>query len=163
MMIPQCRVFVQTLFFNIIERVVYDSFSSVVNQTAIAMSLANLISLLILVVSVEGSTAQWRENYTICNSPNCSSVAAETAHVGQALNQRSSGENTILADSEDSISCPHWMFPIHTENGSTTCECGDSVVGAVLCNNETQKVEVHEYYCMTYSSGSTSLVVGKCQ
>ena len=126
------------------------------------MSLANLISLLILVVSVEGSTAQWRENYTICNSPNCSSVAAETAHVGQALNQRSSGENTILADSEDGISCPHWLFPIHTENGSTACECGDPVAGAVLCSSETQKVEVHKYYCMTYSSDNTSLVVRKC-
>ena len=94
------------------------------------MSLANLISLLALMVLVEGSTAQWRKNYTICNSPNCSSVAAETAHVGQALNQRSSGENTILADSEDGITCPHWLFPIHTENGSTACECGDPVAGA---------------------------------
>ena len=126
------------------------------------MSLANLISLLILVVLVDGSTAQWRKNYTICNSPNCSSVAAETAHVGQALDQRMSGENTILADSEDGITCPHWLFPIHTENGSTACECGDPVAGAVLCSSETQKVEVHKYYCMTYSSDNTSLVVGKC-
>ena len=86
----------------------------------------------------------------------------QTAHVGQALNQRMSGENTILADSEDGISCPHWLFPIHTENGSIACECGDSVAGAVLCNNKTQKVEVHKYYCMTYSSDNPSLVVGKC-
>ena len=126
------------------------------------MSLANLISLLILVVLVDGSTAQWRKNYTICNSPNCSAVAAETAHVGQALNQRSSGENTIVDDSEDGITCPHWLFPIHTENRSTACECGDPVAGAVLCNSETQKVEVHKHYCMTYSSDNTSLVIGKC-
>ena len=79
------------------------------------MSLANLIFLLTLLVLVEGSIAQWRKNYTICNSPNCSSVAAKTAHVGQALNQRTSGENTILANSEDGITCPHWLFPIHTE------------------------------------------------
>ena len=111
-------------------------------------------------VLVEGSTAQRRKNYTICKSPNCSSVAAETAHVGQALDQRMSGENTILADSEDGITCPHWLFP-HTENGSTTCECGDPVAGAVLCSSETQKVEVQKYYCMTYSSDNTSLVVGK--
>ena len=127
------------------------------------MSLANLISLIILVVSVDGSTAQWRKNYTICNTPNCSFVAAETAHVGQALNQRMSGENTILDDSEDGITCPHWMFPIHTENGSTACECGDPVAGAVVCSSNTQKVEVHKYYCMTYSIDNTSLVVGKCQ
>ena len=127
------------------------------------MSLANLISLLALMVLVEGSTAQWRKNYTICNTPNCSSVAAETAHAGQGLNQRMSGENTILADSEDGISCPHWMFPVHTKNGSTACECGDPVAGAVLCCSETQKVEVHKLYCMTYSSDNTSLVVGKCQ
>ena len=76
------------------------------------MSLTNLISLPALVVLVEGSTAQWRKNYTICNTPNCSSVAAETAHVGQALNQRIRGENTILDDSEDGITCPHWLFPI---------------------------------------------------
>ena len=82
--------------------------------------------------------------------------------MGQALNQRSSGENTILDDSEDGISCPHWMFPVHTENGSTACECGDYLEGVVLCSRETQNVEVHKYYCMTYSSGSTSLVVGKC-
>ena len=126
------------------------------------MSLANLISLLTLMVLVEGSIAQWRKNYTIHNSPNRSAVAAEAAHVGQALNQRSSGENTILDDSEDGISCPHWMFPIHTENGSTACECGDYLKGVVLCSRETQKVKVHRYYCMTYSSGSTSLVVGKC-
>ena len=62
------------------------------------MSLANVISLLALVVLVDGSIAQWRKNYTICNTPNCSSVAAETAHVGQGLNQRISGENTIMAD-----------------------------------------------------------------
>ena len=123
------------------------------------MSLANLISLLTLMVLVEGSIAQWRKNHTICNTPNCysSSVAAETAHVGQGLNQRIRGENAILTDSEDGITCPHWLFPIHTENGSTACECGDPVVGAVLCNNETQKVEVHKYYCMTYSSDNTSL------
>ena len=126
------------------------------------MSLANLISLLALMVLVEESTAQWRKNYTICNSLNCSSVAAEIAHVGQALNQRSSGENTILADSEDGITCPHWLFPIHTENGSTACECGDPVVRAVVCNSETQKVDIYKYYCMTYSSDNTSLVVGKC-
>ena len=97
------------------------------------MSLAKLISLLALVVLVEGSIAQWRKNYTIkfCNTPNCSPVAAETAHVGQGLNHRISGENAIMADSEDVITCPHWLFPIHTENGSTACECGDSVDGAV--------------------------------
>ena len=33
--------------------------------------------------------------------------------------------------SEDDITCPHWLFPIHTENGSTACECVDSVNGAV--------------------------------
>ena len=123
------------------------------------MSLANLISLLTLMVLVEGSIAQWRKNYT---TPNSSAVAAETAHVGQVLNQGMSGENTIVDDSEDGITCPHWLFPIHTENGSTACECGDPVAGTVLCNSETQKVEVHKYYCMTYSSDNTSLVVGKC-
>ena len=127
------------------------------------MSLANLISMLTLMVLVEGSIAQWRKNYTICNSPNCSAVAAETAHAVQVLNQRMSGENTIMAEREDGITCPHWLFPIHTENGSTACECGDPVAGTVLCSSETKKVEVHKYYCMTYSSDNTSLVVGKCQ
>ena len=135
------------------------------------MSLANLISLLTLVILVEGGVTQWRKNYTICNTPNCSSVAAEIAHVGLALgtatssvkdNQTVSG-STILADSEDGIACPHWMFPTHTENGSTACECGDNVRGAVLCNSETQKVEVRRCYCMTYSSdNNTSMVIGKC-
>ena len=134
------------------------------------MSLANLISLLALVILVEGGVTQWRKNYTICNTPNCSSVELETARVGQALgtatvsvkdNQTVSG-STILADSEDGITCPHWMFPTHPENGSTACECGDNVRGAVLCNSETQKVEVHKCYCMTYSIDNTSLVVGKC-
>ena len=123
------------------------------------MSLANLISVLTLMVLVGGSIAQWIKNYT---TPNCSAVAAETTHVGQALNQRISGENTILADSEDGISCPQWLFAIHTENCSTACECGDSLEHVVMCSRETQKVKVRRYYCVTYSSGSTSLVVGKC-
>ena len=33
----------------------------------------------------------------------------------------------------------------------------------MLCNSETQKIEVRKCYCMTYSSDNTSLVVGKCQ
>ena len=134
------------------------------------MSLVNFASLFALVILVEGGVTQWRKNYTICNTPNCSSVAAETAHVGQALgtatgsvkDNQTVSWSIILADSEDGITCPHWMLLIHTENGSTACECGDPVGGAVLCNSETQKVEVHKHYCMTYSSDNTSLAVGKC-
>ena len=82
--------------------------------------------------------------------------------MGQALNQRISSENTIKAECEDGITCPHWLFPMHTENGNTTCECGDSVEGAVLYNSDTQKVDVRRCYCMTYSRDNTSLVVGRC-
>ena len=102
-------------------------------------------------------------------------MAAETTHGGQELdtvagtvtdiynNQIRSGESTILADGKDGVTCPHWLFPIHTENGSTACECGNDLKGVVKCNNETQKVKILQCYCMTYSSDdNTSLVVGEC-
>ena len=135
------------------------------------MSLASL-KLLVLVVLVEGSITQWKNN---SNTPDVSPVAAETTHGGQELdtvagtvtgiymNQIRSGESTILADGKDGVTCPHWLFPIHTENGSTACECGNDLKGVVKCNNETQKVKILQCYCMTYSSDdNTSLVVGEC-
>ena len=135
------------------------------------MSLASLklVSFLVLVVLVEGSITQWKNN---SNTPDISTVAAETAHGGQTLdtvagtatdNQIRSGESTILADGKDGGICPHWLFPIRTENGSTACECGNDLKGVVKCNNETRKVKILQCYCMTYSSDdNTSLVVGEC-
>ena len=103
------------------------------------MSLASLVCLLAIVVLVEGNAMQWKEKHTVCKSHHCmsyGSVEAEVANGGQELDtvagsitdhQTRSGESVILADSKEGVTCPHWLFPIRTENGSTVCECGNAI------------------------------------
>lgn len=61
--------------------------------------------------------------------------------------------------------CPTWFYRSQegepeSKNG---CKCGDSVNGAVSCNNVTGEVSVLDCFCMT-SNGDTSntTVVGRC-
>ena len=129
------------------------------------MYLGSLISLLILLVLVEGSTTQWKKKHRICKTPHCVSDGSgevEVANGGQELftdDQMRSGRSTILADTEDAASCPHWMIPIRN---STACECGSTLEGVVWCNNNTHNVGMLKCYCMTYSSDSSSIIAGAC-
>ena len=55
--------------------------------------------------------------------------------------------------------CPLWF-----NYNSTTeeCQCGDSLGGVVMCNNNTKKVSLQFYYCMTYSACLNTTMVGPC-
>ena len=129
------------------------------------MYLGSLISLLILLVLVEGSTTQWKKKHRICKTPHCVSDGSgevEVANGGQERftdDQMRSGRSAILADTEDAAICSRWMIPIRN---STACKCGSKLGGVVSCNSETQKVKILKCYCMTHSSDNTSLIVGAC-
>ena len=129
------------------------------------MYLASLISLLILLLLVEGSTTQWKKKHTICKTPHCVSDGSgevEVANGGQERftdDQMRSGRSAILADTEDAAICSRWMIPIRN---STACKCGSRLGGVVSCSSKTQKVKLLKCYCMTHSSDNTSLIVGAC-
>ena len=55
-------------------------------------------------------------------------------------------------------SCPTWTYP--TENGS--CECGDTLNGAIQCNISSHHLAVHSCYCMTYDNFTGNTVAGPC-
>ena len=58
-----------------------------------------------------------------------------------------------------SSSCPPWFFPDPSSNG--TCRCGESIHGAVKCNETLQESAILDCYCMTYNE-STGVVAGPC-
>ena len=58
--------------------------------------------------------------------------------------------------SDYDLSCPTWTYP--TENGS--CECGDTLNGAIQCNMSSQYLGIHVCYCMTYDESTGSTVAG---
>ena len=58
-----------------------------------------------------------------------------------------------------SSSCPPWFFPDTSSND--TCRCGDSIYGAVKCNETLQESAILDCYCMTYNE-STGVVAGPC-
>ena len=58
-----------------------------------------------------------------------------------------------------SSSCPPWFFPDPSSND--TCRCGESIHGAVKCNETLQESAILDCYCMTYNE-STGVVAGPC-
>ena len=129
------------------------------------MYLGSLVSLLILLLLVEGSTTQRKKKHTVCKTPHCvsdGSVEVDVANGGQERftdDQMRSGRSAILVDNEDTGTCPRWLFPIRN---STACKCGSRLGGVVWCSNSTQMVRILKCYCMTHSSDNTSLIVGAC-
>ena len=63
-----------------------------------------------------------------------------------------------LYNSSSDLSCPTWTYP--TENGS--CECGDTLNGAIQCNISSHHLAIHMCYCMTYDESTGSTVAGPC-
>ena len=59
----------------------------------------------------------------------------------------------------DSATC---IGPWFTAMTNGTCHCGAAVNGAVMCNKETQQVEVVNCYCLTPDSVNNKMVVGTC-
>ena len=58
-----------------------------------------------------------------------------------------------------SLSCPPWFFP--DPSSDDTCRCGESIHGAVKCNETLQESAILDCYCMTYNE-STGVVAGPC-
>ena len=52
--------------------------------------------------------------------------------------------------------CPTWTY--QTENGS--CECGDTLNGAILCNVSMHRLAIRGFYCMTYNNYTGNTVAG---
>ena len=55
--------------------------------------------------------------------------------------------------------CPPWRY--QTPNTSS-CVCGYSVHGVVVCGDYGTTVGIRSCYCMSYSDGDDSIVVGSC-
>ena len=55
-------------------------------------------------------------------------------------------------------SCSIWTYL--NEKGS--CECGDTLNGAIQCNISSQHLAIHDCYCMTYEKSTGSTVAGSC-
>ena len=56
--------------------------------------------------------------------------------------------------------CPTWFVPVYS-NGTISCVCGDSLDGAVLCEQESN-VSLVFTYCMTYDEVSNTTTCGIC-
>ena len=57
--------------------------------------------------------------------------------------------------------CPQPWTVTKKTNGTTICECGDTLDGVVKCDSNSFKVQVLQAYCMT-SSDDLNTVVGHC-
>ena len=51
--------------------------------------------------------------------------------------------------------CPTWFVPAYN-NGNTSCVCGDSLGGAVQCDQNTKNVSIFFQYCMTHDELNNS-------
>ena len=82
--------------------------------------------------------------------------ASDTFPASQPLSAR--GEvGLAVTEREDGDCGPLW----YTKRGNV-CECGESIHGAVLCNNSTKAVSVLDCYCMTEEAATEQMVVGGC-
>ena len=73
-----------------------------------------------------------------------------------AENENVKCNNTYNSSTEPS--CPTWSYL--TDNGS--CECGDTLHGAIQCNVTSHYLAIHTCYCMTHDSSTSTTVVGPC-
>lgn len=68
--------------------------------------------------------------------------------------------NTACGDAE---SCPPWFIPREGENNSQICECGQSLDGLIVCqDNSSCQLSIPICYCMTYDEETEQAVVGSC-
>ena len=58
-------------------------------------------------------------------------------------------------------SCPIWTTP-KVINGTTGCECGNTLNSVVVCETNNFAVHILLYYCMSYSDEFNTTVVGRC-
>ena len=65
----------------------------------------------------------------------------------------------LLLDDQE---CPTWFTPVKTANGTTRCECGDSMVGKVKCDQGSNQTLLLLAECMTYNEETSMTLVGPC-
>ena len=66
--------------------------------------------------------------------------------------------NSVLASDEI---CSHPWTVASEDNGTTKCECGDTMYGVVRCDPNTLQLQVLQSYCMTHSN-ALGTTVGHC-
>ena len=66
---------------------------------------------------------------------------------------------TCIASNDSSAEtiCPTWMYRI---NATSSCECGNSLNNAVLCDQVTQEVKVRTCYMLTFDVSSKEVLAG---
>ena len=57
--------------------------------------------------------------------------------------------------------CPTWFVPAYN-NGNTSCICGDSLGGEVLCEQNSKNVSIRFQYCITYDELNNSTACADC-
>ena len=61
---------------------------------------------------------------------------------------------------DNATTCPTWFYPRTLSNGSTECECGNTLGGRISCNSTSHVVGLLHCFSMTYNNDKSSLVVG---
>ena len=68
----------------------------------------------------------------------------------------------VLPSSADAHkTCPHPWTIASEDNGTTKCECGDTMYGVVRCDQNTFQLEILQSYCMTHSD-ALGTTIGHC-
>ena len=68
----------------------------------------------------------------------------------------------VLPSSADAHeTCSHPWTIASEDNGTTKCECGDTMYGVVRCDQNTFQLEILQSYCMTHSDASGT-AIGHC-
>ena len=91
------------------------------------------------------------------------SIASEARNqnIANPIQSLATIKNTSLTNKRNNSStdCRNtWTYL--TENGS--CECGDTLNGAIQCNISSHHLAIHTCYCMTYDESTERTVVGPC-
>ena len=66
-------------------------------------------------------------------------------------------QNMVYSHSQ--LSCPPWQY---RKFHNSSCECGDSIHGAVLCDEDDDSASLLNCHCMSYSDHIDVMLVGDC-
>ena len=80
-------------------------------------------------------------------------ITVQNVHITNPINKSYSE----LANHKPS--CPPWQY---RKFDNSSCECGDSIYGVVLCDEYDNSVSLFICHCMSYSDHSDMMLVGDC-
>ena len=124
---------------------------------------AVILTILILLGLQEGATilttkdginSTWKDILEKGTDDVCelADLATETCQVSRTIDS---------PDEPVNDTCPIWFLP-STSNGTTTCKCGNSLGGVVLCDDSTHKILILQCYCISYNENENMVVIGNC-